>query len=108
MNILTLPLGSSRLTEDTDNEPKQNLAQDCGAPPRDCAPLRTIGRPDSLTSQHVEVGIVLNAMLGFSAANEYLTRHEIDDNVIVRVLSAGGPRRGEHDVNGIRVASQAC
>lgn len=77
-----------------------------GLAPHEVAPLRSIGRPDSLTSQHVEVGIVLNAMLGFSAANDYLMRHEIDSAVIARVLSTGGQRRGEHDANGIRVVGE--
>ncbi len=72
-------------------------------PRPDAAPLRCIGRPDSLTSQHIEVGLVLNAMLGFSAANDYLMRQEIDQAIIVRVLSEGGPRRGEHDASGIRL-----
>ena len=65
-------------------------------------PLRTIGRPDTLTAQRVEVGIVLNAMLGLSAATDYLRKHAVDDSVMQRVLSATGRRRGTHDASGIR------
>lgn len=65
-------------------------------------PLRTIGRPDSLTAQRVEVAIVLNAMLGMSAATEYLSKHSIDLDVMLRVLSPTGRRRGNHDESGIR------
>ncbi len=66
-------------------------------------PLRTIGRPDTLTSQRVEVGIVLNAMLGTSAATEYLSKHAIADAVMQRVLSPTGRRRGSHDASGIQM-----
>ena len=68
------------------------------------APLapRTIGRPDTLTAQRVEVGIVLNAMLGISAATEYLDKHAVDVDVMLRVLSPTGRRRGTHDANGVR------
>ena len=70
---------------------------------RDAAlPLRTIGRPDSLTAQRVEVGIVLNAMLGISAATDYLSKHAVSDCVMQRVLSPTGRRRGNHDASGIR------
>ena len=66
-------------------------------------PLRSIGRPDALTAQHVEVAIVLNAMLGRLAANDYLVRHEVDVHVIERVLNPAGRRRGNHDASGIRI-----
>lgn len=70
---------------------------------RDVAlPLRTIGRPDSLTAQRIEVGIVLNAMLGLSAATDYLSKHAVDACVIERVLSTAGRRRGNHDASGVR------
>ncbi len=69
-----------------------------GAP----APLRSISRPDTLTAQRVEVGLVLHAMLGIDAATEYLSKHDVDINVMVRVLSPGGPRRGSHDEYGVR------
>ncbi len=95
MSKLNCPLRSVALP--ADQPPPQDQ------PRPDAAPLRCIGRPDSLTSQHIEVGLVLNAMLGFSAANDYLERQEIDPAIIVRVLSEGGPRRGEHDASGIRV-----
>lgn len=65
-------------------------------------PLRTIGRPDGLTAQRVEVAIVLNAMLGMSAATEYLSKHAIEMDVMLRVLSPTGRRRGNHDASGIR------
>ena len=67
------------------------------------SPPRTIGRPDTLTSQRIEVGIVLNAMLGLSAATEYLQKHGIDALVVQRVLNAGGRRRGSHDASGVQI-----
>ena len=71
--------------------------------PRDGAlPLRTIGRPDSLTAQRIEVGIVLNAMLGIAAATDYLSKHAVDACLIQRVLSTTGRRRGSHDASGVR------
>ena len=65
-------------------------------------PLRTIGRPDTLTAQRVEVGIVLHAMLGESAAAEYLNKHAVNAGVIERVLNCQGRRRGTHDASGVR------
>jgi hypothetical protein len=67
------------------------------------APLRSIGRPDTLTAQRVEVGIVLQAMLGMSAASDYFAKHNVDMDVALRVLSPLGRRRGSHDANGIRL-----
>ena len=64
--------------------------------------LRTIGRPDSLTAQRVEVGLVLHAMLGLSAATEYFAKHEVCQEIAARVLNPDGRRRGTHDVHGIR------
>ena len=64
---------------------------------------RTIGRPDTLTAQRIEVGIVLNAMLGLSAAAEYLQKHGIDALVVQRVLNPGGRRRGSHDASGVQI-----
>jgi hypothetical protein len=67
------------------------------------SPLRTIvARPDTLTAQRVEVGIVLNAMLGRAAAVEYLSKHSVSNCVMQRVLSPMGQRRGNHDASGIR------
>ena len=63
---------------------------------------RCIGRPDTLTAQRVEVGIVLNAMLGISAATEYLDKHAVAVEVMLRVLSPAGRRRGTHDESGVR------
>ncbi|SHG47042.1 hypothetical protein [Massilia sp. CF038] len=55
-----------------------------------------IGRPDSLTSQHIEVGIVLRDMLGEACAADYLARHEVAPTVARRVLSEPARRRGNH------------
>lgn len=66
-------------------------------------PFRSIGRPDTLTAQRVEVGIVLQAMLGMSAASDYFAKHDVDMDVALRVLSPLGRRRGSHDANGIRI-----
>ena len=79
------------------------LAPELTCEPRELAvPLRTIGRPDSLTAQRIEVGIVLNAMLGMSAATDYLSKHAINVDVIERVLCETGRRRGSHDASGVR------
>ena len=88
-------------------QPACHLVPALTAAPEDGArelplPLRTIGRPDTLTAQRVEVGIVLNAMLGMSAATEYLSRHAVNDCVMQRVLSPNGRRRGTHDESGVR------
>ncbi len=64
--------------------------------------LRSMGRPDTLTAQRVEVGIVLHAMLGMSAATDYFAKHGVDEAVALRVLSQPGRRRGQHDANGVR------
>jgi hypothetical protein len=52
-----------------------------------------IGRPDTLTSQHIEVGIVLYAMLGEACAADYLARHDVASSVAQRVLSQPSRRR---------------
>lgn len=52
-----------------------------------------VGRPDSLTAQHIEVGLVLNTMLGASAASDYLARQAVSAKVARRVLSESGRRR---------------
>jgi hypothetical protein len=52
-----------------------------------------VGRPDSLTAQRIQVGLVLNQMLGEQAACAYLARQEVDARVAQRVLSDGGRRR---------------
>jgi hypothetical protein len=65
-------------------------------------PFRSIGRPDALTAQRIEVGIVLHAMLGEAAACEYFAKHDIDSDLVQRVLSPEGRRRGNHDANGVR------
>jgi hypothetical protein len=64
--------------------------------------LRVTGRPDTLTAQKVEVGIILQAMLGTPAAAEYLENNAIARAVALRVLFEPHLRRGHHDVFGIR------
>ena len=71
-------------------------------PPREPACHLVMGRPDTLTAQRVEVGIVLQAMLGMTAATDYFSKHKVDAAVALRVLSPSGRRRGTHDANGIR------
>jgi hypothetical protein len=56
-------------------------------------PKRPLGRPDSLTAQRIEVGLILHTMLGMSAASEYLVRQSVSAKVMRRVLSATGRRR---------------
>lgn len=65
-------------------------------------PFKSIGRPDTLTAQRVEVGLVLQAMLGEAAAIDYFAKHNIDNALAQRVLTPAGRRRGSHDVNGVR------
>jgi hypothetical protein len=64
--------------------------------------LRVTGRPDTLTAQKVEVGIILQAMLGTPAAAEYLENNAIERSVALRVLFEPHLRRGHHDAYGIR------
>ncbi|MDB5916620.1 MAG: hypothetical protein JWR40_854 [Massilia sp.] len=64
--------------------------------------LRATGRPDTLTAQKVEVGIILQAMLGTPAAAEYLETNAIERSVALRVLFEPHLRRGHHDAYGIR------
>lgn len=52
-----------------------------------------IGRPDTLTSQHIEVGIALSAMLGEACAADYLARHDVAGAVARRVLGQPARRR---------------
>lgn len=66
------------------------------------ASLRLTGRPDLLTAQKVEVGIVLQAMLGTPAAAEYFESNAINRAVALRVLFQPTLRRGRHDASGIR------
>jgi hypothetical protein len=66
------------------------------------ASLRLTGRPDALTAQKVEVGIVLQAMLGTTAAAEYFDNNAIARSVALRVLFQPELRRGRHDAFGIR------
>lgn len=73
---------------------------DCAAPA--ATSLRLAGRPDLLTAQKVEVGIILQAMLGTPAAAEYMESNAIDPQVAHRVLYQPEQRRGLHDKFGIR------
>jgi hypothetical protein len=68
----------------------------------DGAQLHIAGRPDLLTAQRVEVGIILQAMLGTPAAAEYLENNAIERSVALRVLFEPHLRRGRHDASGIR------
>lgn len=61
------------------------------------SPVGPVGRPDSATAQCVQVGLVLNAMLGQSAASAYLARQEVDAKIAQRVLSEGGRHRSSDD-----------
>jgi hypothetical protein len=58
---------------------------------------KQLGRPDSLTAQRIEVGLVLNTMLGVAAASDYLARQAVRAKVAERVLSASGRRRRSDD-----------
>lgn len=86
------------------------LSPSFGAGTNDIAPagapvgaaLRLTGRPDVLTAQKVEVGIVLQAMLGTQAAAEYFDNNAINRAVALRVLFQPTLRRGRHDASGIR------
>ena len=75
-----------------------------GDAPNTTAPrtLRMPGRPDLLTAQKVEVGIILQAMLGTPAAADYLENNAIERAVALRVLFEPHLRRGQHDASGIR------
>ncbi|UUZ47455.1 hypothetical protein LP420_29915 [Massilia sp. B-10] len=55
---------------------------------QDPAHGKPIGRPDTLTSQHIEVGIVLHAMLGEACAADYLARHAVASTVAQRAEPA--------------------
>ena len=56
-------------------------------------PPEQVGRPDSLTAQRIQVGLVLSQMLGEAAACAYLARQSVDAKVAQRVLSDSGRRR---------------
>lgn len=57
------------------------------------APAKPIGRPDTLTAQHIDVSLVLQKMLGRSSAADYLARNHVDIDVARRVLNQSGKRR---------------
>lgn len=52
-----------------------------------------LGRPDRLTAQCIEVGLILNTMLGAAAASDYMARQSVSAKVAQRVLSESGRRR---------------
>ena len=56
-----------------------------------------LGRPDSVTAQRIQVGLVLNAMLGASAASDYFARQSVNAKTAQRVLSESGRRRRSDD-----------
>lgn len=64
-------------------------------------PLRVIGRGDTLTAQKVEVGIILQSMLGTVGAAEYLADNSVHISVSLRVLTKPALRRGNPDEFGI-------
>jgi hypothetical protein len=55
--------------------------------------LRAVGRPDILTAQKVEVGIVFQSMLSTREAAQYLAANEVPIDVAVRVLTQAHLRR---------------
>ncbi|HEU5435453.1 MAG TPA: hypothetical protein VFU95_03475 [Telluria sp.] len=56
-----------------------------------------------MTAQKVEVGIILQAMLGTQAAIDYMENNAINRKVAARVLHHPELRRGRHDQHGVRV-----
>lgn len=86
---------SSHPIDPLDSDPAQ-LVKPAGAP------LRAAGRPDLLTAQRIEVGIILQAMLGTPTAAEYMANNDIDPAVVQRVLHQPHLRRGTHDASGVR------
>lgn len=63
------------------------------------APPEQVGRPDNLTAQRIQVGLVLSQVLGEQAAAAYLSRQAVDAKVARRVLSDGGRRRASDDAS---------
>ena len=86
------------LTNTIDPPATEAHGENTPAPPT----LRATGRPDTLTAQKIEVGIILQAMLGTPAAAEYLDNNAIARSVALRVLFEPHLRRGHHDAYGIR------
>ena len=58
-----------------------------------------VGRPDGLTAQRIQVGLVLNQVLGEQAAAAYLLRQAVNAKVARRVLSDGGRHRASDDTS---------
>jgi hypothetical protein len=86
-------------TISTSSGPVAPASQDAPSP----TPAPLAGRPDHLTAQKVEVGIILQAMLGTQAAIEYMENNAINRHVASRVLNQPELRRGRHDQHGVRV-----
>lgn len=80
----------------------ETISTSSGAESHAAAP-HLANRPDHLTAQKVEVGIILQAMLGTQAAVEYMDNNAINRAVAARVLNQPELRRGRHDAQGIRV-----
>jgi hypothetical protein len=59
--------------------------------------LRPVARPDKLTAQRIEVGIVLQQMLGTKDGALYFAQNGIPIAVAVRVLCSPANRRQEQD-----------
>lgn len=68
--------------------------------------LRVIGRGDALTAQKVEVGIILQAMLGTVGAAAYLADNAVHISVSLRVLTKPNLRRGNQEELGVPTKSE--
>lgn len=55
--------------------------------------LRKVARPDVLTAQRVEVGVIFQAMLGTVDAARYLALNQVPLHVALRVLTRHHQRR---------------
>lgn len=64
-------------------------------------------REDVVTARKVEVGIILQAMLGTAEAADYMLKNGVPLSVVLRVLTQARARRGSHNACGIRVDSPA-
>ena len=68
-----------------------------GASAAPILPQQQLGRPDSVTAQRIQVGLVLSHMLGTQAAAAYLARQAVEAKVARRVLN--GRRRASDDAS---------
>ena len=103
MSHLIHSLSSAKALSELSNSVKRaQAAVRPGASQESRPPMSlSLGRPDSLTAKSVEVSLVLNAMLGESAAAAYLARHAVDEKIAQRVLSEAGKRRSSDGADGI-------